>query len=158
MAFTASAFSRQCLADTLAGTAVFDLDAPTDTYNCALYNNTGTPDKDATAALFAYNAGQWVVANEVSQSVQWPAGGVALTSMAVTVPSSGVVKFTAANPSSGSAATLANVYGTFIYDNTKTTPVAKQGVCFNYLGGPQSVTAGTLTVVWSGSGIAAAAV
>lgn len=158
MTWTDSRFFRQTLADTLAGTAVFDLDAPTDTYKVALYNNTGTPDKDVAAAASAYNTGQWVTANEVSQVGQWAAGGVALTSMTITVPGSGVVMFDAADTASGSAATLANVYGTLIYDDTKTTPVADQGVCFNYLGGVQSVTVGTLTVVWNVSGIARASV
>ena len=158
MAWTDSRFFRQTLADTLAGTAIFDLDAPTDTYKVVLYNNTGTPDKVATAANSAYNAGAWVTANEVFQAGQWAQGGVALTSMTITVPSTGVVMFDAADTASGSAATLANVYGTLIYDDTKTTPVADQGVCFNYLGGVQSVTAGTLTVVWNVNGIARASV
>lgn len=153
MAWTDSRVFRSFFTDTLAGTAVFDLDAPSDTYKVALYNNTGTPDKDATSANSAYNAGQWVTANEVSQAVQWPAGGVALTSMTVTAPSTGVVKFTGANTSSGTAATLASVYGCLVYDDTKTTPVAKQAVCFNYFGGTNTVTSGQLTVVWNSSGI-----
>lgn len=158
MAFAASAVFRQSLADTLAGTAVFDLDAPSDTYKVALYNNTGTPDKDATSANTAYNAGQWVTANEVSQSVTWPAGGVALTSMTITTPASGVVMFDAADTASGANATLANVFGTLIYNDTKTTPVADQGWCFNYLGGSQSVSGGVLTVVWNTNGISRATV
>jgi hypothetical protein len=45
------------------------------------------------------------------------------------------------------------VFGCLVYDDTITTPVADQGLCFNYFGGTQSVTAGTFTVVWSASGI-----
>lgn len=153
MAFTASAISRQMVADTFAGTAVFDLNAPTDVYKVALFNNTGTPDKDATAALYAYNAGQWVTANEVSQAVQWPAGGVAAASLTITTPASGVIMFDMADTASGSAATLANVYGSLTYDDTKTTPVADQGVCHNYFGGVNSVTNGTMTVVWNANGL-----
>jgi hypothetical protein len=153
MAFTASAIFRQTIADTLAGTAVFDLNAPSDTYKVALYNNTGTPDKDATAANSAYNAGQWVTANEVSQSVTWPAGGVALAAMTVTTPATGVIQFDAQDTASGASATLSNVYGSLVYNDTKTTPVADQGVCFNYFGGANSVTSGVLTVVWNTNGL-----
>jgi hypothetical protein len=153
MAWTDSRVLRSFVTDTLAGTAVFDIDAPSDTYKVALYNNSGTPDKDATSANSAYNAGAWVTGNEVSQVGQWAAGGVALTSMTVTNPSSGVIKHTAANPSSGTAATLAAVYGSLEYDDSKTTPVAKQAVCFNYFGGTNTVTNGQLSVIWSSSGI-----
>lgn len=152
MAFTTSAVFRQFFVDTLAGTSVFDLDSPSDTYKVALYNNTGTPDKNVSAANSAFNAGQWTTTNEVSQSVQWPTGGVAATGMTVTAPSNDVIMFDLADTSSGSAATLASVYGTLLYNDTKTTPVADQGVCFNYLGGINSVSGGTLTVVWNANG------
>lgn len=153
MAFTNSAIFRQFVADTLSGTSVFDLNAPTDTYKVALYNNTGTPDKDVSAANSAYNSGQWLIANEVSQTTTWPAGGVALASMTVTTPASGVIMFDAADTASGASATLSNVFGSLIYNDTKTSPVADQGVCFNYFGGVNSVTSGVLTVVWNANGI-----
>lgn len=154
MAWTASAISRQFLADTLAGTAVFDLNAPSDTYKAALYDNDITPDKDAAAASYAYNAGQWAITgNEVSDGAEWAAGGQALDSLTITTPSTGVVMFDAADEVSGTSATLANVYGCLIYNDTKTTPVADQGVCHIYFGGPASVTDGTLTISWNASGI-----
>lgn len=154
MAFTASAIFRQTIADTFAGTSVFDLNAPTDVYKVALYNNTGTPDKDATAALSCYAAATsaWVVGNEVSQAVTWPVAGVALASMTITTPASGVIMFDAADTASGASATLSNVYGSLIYNDTKTAP-ADQGVCYNYFGGANSVTSGVLTVVWNANGI-----
>lgn len=153
MAWTDSRIFRQMVADTFAGTSVFDLNAPSDTYKLALYNNTGTPDKDATAANSAYAVGAWVTGNEVSQSVQWPVAGVAMASLTITTPSTGVIMFDAADTASGSAATLASVYGGLCYNDTKTTPVADQGVCFNYFGGTNSVTNGTLTVVWNANGL-----
>lgn len=154
MAWSASAISRQFLADTLAGTAVFDLNAPSDTYKVALYDNDITPDKDAAAASYAYNAGQWTASgNEVADGTEWDAAGEALDSMTITTPSSGVVMFDAADEVSGSSATLANVYGCLIYNDTKTTPVADQGVCHIYFGGAASVTDGTLTVSWHANGI-----
>lgn len=153
MAWTDSRIFRQTVADQFAGTAVFDLDSPSDTYKVALYNNTTAPDKDATAANSAFNASVWTTTNEVSQAVQWPTGGVALASMTITVPGSGIVMFDAADTASGSAATLAAVFGCLVYNDTKTTPVADQGVCFNYFGGTNSVTSGTLTVVWNANGL-----
>lgn len=155
MAWTDSRVFRQLFADifTIPATVTFDLDAPSDTYKVALYNNTITPDRDVTAANSAYNVGQWATAQEVFQAVQWPQGGVAGTSLAITVPSTGVIMFDMADTASGSAATLASVYGTLLYDDTKTTPVADQGVVFNYLGGTNGVTGGTLTIVWNASGL-----
>lgn len=50
--------------------------------------------------------------------------------------------------------TITNAYGAFVYDDTISGgTVADQGVCFNYFGGAQSVTAGTFTVVWHANGI-----
>jgi hypothetical protein len=149
MAFTDSHVFRPFLADVMGNTSAYDLDA--DTFKTALYGNSGTPSTNVTSALSAYNAAtsQWVVANEVSQSVQFPAGGVALTSVVLDSGSAGIVFWDAADVASGSAATLANVYGTLTYD----TNISNQGVCFNYLGGPNSVTNGTLTVVWNANGL-----
>jgi hypothetical protein len=45
------------------------------------------------------------------------------------------------------------VFGCLVYDDTLTTPVADQGVCYNYFGGTQSVTAGTFTIQWGAPGI-----
>lgn len=144
---------RPFLADLVAQTAAFDLD--THTFRAALYGNTGTPTPNVTSALSAYNAGtsQWVTANEVSQAGQWATAGIALTSLVVNSATASVVFWDAADTASGSAATLANVYGVLVYDDTLTTPVADQGVCFNYLGGTNSVTNGTFTVVWNANGI-----
>ena len=51
--------------------------------------------------------------------------------------------------------TLTNAYGCLVYSDTRTTPVADQGICFNYFGGANSVTSGTFTIVWNASGILA---
>ena len=54
----------------------------------------------------------------------------------------------AVNPS-WTGATIAAAYGDLVYDNSVTGgTVAKQGLCFNYFGGTQSVTSGTFTVQW----------
>jgi|JI10StandDraft_1071094.scaffolds.fasta_scaffold23334_6 hypothetical protein len=152
MAWSNSKIFRQFLADALGNTAALDLDS--DTITVALYNNTPTPDQNVTAANSAYNVGQWVTANEVWQAGQWAQAGVNLASKVIDVATSAVVMFDAADTASGSAATLANVYGCLVYENTLTTPVADQGICYNYFGGVQSVTSGTFTIQWSANGIA----
>jgi hypothetical protein len=151
MAFTESRIFRQYIADIVGNTTAVDFDS--DALKAALYNNTGTPSRDVTAANSAYNTDQWVTANEQSSSGQWAAGGVALASKTITTPTSGVVMADAADTSSGATATLANVYGCLVYDTTVTTPVANQGICYNYFGGANSVTSGTFTVVWSANGL-----
>lgn len=153
MAWTNSKMFRPFLADVVDNTTAFDLGA--DSCKVALFNNTPTPDNDVTSALSAYNAAtsQWVTANEVYEAGQWAQGGVALTSQVVNSATADVVFFDAADTASGSAADLANVYGCQVYDDTLTTPVADQGICYNYFGGANSVVNGTFTVVWSANGI-----
>jgi hypothetical protein len=152
MAWSASAIFRPFLADVLDNTAAFDLGA--DTIKVALYDNDITPDNDVTSANSAYNAGQWTASgNEVTESGQWAAGGVALGSQTVNSGTADVVFFDAIDTPSGSAADLANVYGCLVYDDTLASPVADQGICYNYFGGANSVVNGTFTVVWSANGI-----
>jgi len=136
--------------DTAENTTALDLDS--DTLKAALFNNTITPDQTVTAANSAYNVGQWATAQECFEAGQWAQGGVALSSV-TSSRSSNVYTFDAADTASGSAADITNATGVQVYDDTLTTPVADQGVCFNYLGGPNSVVNGTFTVVWAGTGI-----
>lgn len=142
---------RPYVADMVQNTAAFDLD--TDVPKVALYGNGGTPDPNVTAALSAYNAGasQWVVANEKSDT-NWPAGGRPLVSAAVST-GTGFVMYDAVDTTGAGNVTLAAVFGCLVYDDTITTPVADQGLCFNYFGGTQSVTAGTFSVIWHVNGI-----
>ncbi len=143
MAWSNSKVFQQFLEDAVLNVTAFDLDS--DTFKVALYDNDITPDNDASAANTAYNAGQWTASgNEVSESGQWAAGGVAPAD---------VVFWDATDTASGSAADLAAVFGCLVYDDTLTTPVADQGVCYNYFGGTNSVTNGTFTVVWAANGI-----
>jgi len=152
MTWTNSKIFRQTLADMALNVAAFDLDS--DTFKSALYDNDITPDNDVTAANSAYNVGQWVTTgNEVFEAGQWAQGGVALTTPTVNVGTADVVFWDAADVASGSAADLANVYGALQYDDTLTTPVADQGICFNYFGGSNSVVNGTFTEIFSANGI-----
>jgi hypothetical protein len=150
MAWSASKIFLASLEDTLENTTALDLNS--DTFKAALYDNDITPDQTVASANTAYNAGQWAISgNEVSNG-GWAAGGVALTSVTSSFTSN-VYTFDAADTANASAATLASVFGCLVYDDTLTTPVADQGVCYNYFGGTQSVTAGTFTIQWSASGI-----
>lgn len=152
MAWSNSKVFAVFIQDALNRTNAFDLNA--DTFKVALYDNDITPDNTVTAANSAYNAGQWVITgNEVSESGQWAAGGVALDNITSAFSSTTYTFDDTNDTASGSAADLANVYGCLVYDDTLTTPVADQGVCYNYLGGANSVVNGTFTVVWSASGI-----
>lgn len=124
----------------------------TDVINVALYNNTGTPDKTAAVTLTGYGAAtsQWVTANEVTDP-NWPAGGLALGTKAFSLDTgSSSWCFRGASVANSSTATLLNVYGCLVYDNSITAgTVSKQGLCYNYFGGVQSVTGGTFTVAWA---------
>lgn len=152
MAWTNSKIFRPFLADILDNTAALDLGA--DTIKNALYDNDITPDNDVTAANSAYNVGQWVTtANEVFEAGQWAQGGVALTGQTVNSGTADVVFFDATDTASGSAADLANVYGCLIYDDTLTTPVADQGICYLFFGGANSVVNGTFTVQYHANGV-----
>lgn len=153
MAWSNSKVFRPFLGDVVSDTAPFKLGGAGDSFKVALYNNLITPDNDVSAANSAYNAGQWAATNEVSEAVEWPAGGKALTSQVVNVGTADVVFWDAADTASGPNADLADVHGCLVYDDTLTAPVADQGVCYNYFGGANSVTNGTFTVVWSANGI-----
>lgn len=153
MAWADSRIFRQFLGDVMGNTAAFDLSGTPDTFKVALYNNSITPDNDVSAANSAFNAGQWATANEVTEAGQWATGGVALTSPAIDVGTADVVFWDASDTASGSTADLASVYGCLVYDDTLASPVADQGVCYNYFGGSNSVVNGTFTVVWHANGI-----
>ena len=155
MTWTTSRMFRQTVADRFNGAN--SMNFLSDTIKAALYNNTPTPDANVAAAASAYNTGQFVVANEVS-GMNWPAGGIALASKVVDVATASVVMLDAADTASTGNATLANVYGALVYDDTLTTPVADQGISFNYFGGVQSVTNGIFTAIWNANGIARATV
>jgi len=131
--------------------SAFDLDG--DTLKNALYDNTPTPDNTVSAANSAYDVDQWASANEVDDSTEWDAGGEPLANNDVAVSATTITLDADDTVSGGSSATLADVFGCLIYDDTLASPVADQGICYLYLGGANSVVNGTFTVVYSGSGI-----
>lgn len=128
-----------------------------DAVKVAVFNNTTAPDKTAAVGLTGYNAAtsQWVTANEVT-GTNWAAGGVAVGSTKTwtldTGSSSMCYQVTAPNAGQTVTAsvTLAGFFGALVYDNTISgVTVAQQGMCFNYFGGTQTITAGTFTIQWA---------
>ena len=148
MAWSGSKVFAATLLDGLGNTTALDLDA--DTLAAILYDNTITPDNTVSSANSAKDAGVW--ASGKKSNGGWGANGVNLANK-TWLRSSNVMTLDADDTANGSAATLTDVYGVHVIDDSLTTPVADQGVCFNYLGGANGVTAGTLTVVWNASGL-----
>jgi hypothetical protein len=150
MAWSASKIFMATIEDVLENTTAVDLNS--DTHNVALFNNTITPSQTVASASTAYGAGVWA-SGGVGDTPSWPATGRPLVSV-TSAFSSNVYTFDAADTVSADATTdLTDVFGCLIYDDTITTPVADQGICYNYFGGANSVTNGTFTVVWNASGI-----
>lgn len=124
-----------------------------DTINVATYNNSVTPDRDAAVASTGYATGTWA-GNEVT-GTNWAAGGQTLGTKTYTADLGGNigVSFDAADISVANV-TLSGFFGDLTYDNTITAgTVAKQGLCFHYYGGTQTVTAGNLTIIWDVTGV-----
>lgn len=137
----------------VSGTGYTGLDS--DTVNVALFNNTTAPDNTVAVGSTGYNTGVWVTGNEVTDATNWVAGGRALASKTFGTATN-VFTFDAADLSGGGNVTLSGVVGCQVYDHTITAGtggIADQGICFNYFGGAQSVTAGTFTIVWNASGV-----
>lgn len=158
MAWSVSAIFAQAMLNPIAGRS-WSTAAPTgytslsaDVINAALFGNTGTPNKTDTLGNSAYAAGQWVTGNEISAGggTGYTAGGSALgtKTFALDATNTNEVVFNAANVT-WITATIIAAYGDLVYDaSVSGGTVAKQGLCFNYFGGTQSVTAGTFTVQW----------
>jgi hypothetical protein len=137
--------------DILEGTTAIDMNS--DTFNVALFGD-GTPDKTVASAATAFGSTMWgTTLTEKYDAAEWATGGQALGSI-TGASSGGVYTWDAEDEvSAGSSATLAAVFGCLVYNITVNTPVDSQGVSFHSFGGTQSVTDGTFTVVWNGSGI-----
>ena len=150
MAWSNSKIFTAFLEDALENTTAFDVDS--DNLKAALFDNSITPSQTVSSANSAYGAGVWA-SGGVFDASGWPAVGRQLLGVASGF-SSATYTFDANDTvSANSSTTLTNAYGALVYDDTLTTPVADQGVCFNYFGGANSVTAGTFTIVWNASGI-----
>jgi hypothetical protein len=130
----------------------------TDTMNVALFASGITPDRTAAVASTGYNTGVWITGNEKTGSSEWVAGGRALASK-TNAASAGTVTLDAADLTGSASITMSSVEGCLVYNNTITAgTIAKQGMCFLWFGGAQSVTAGTFSVVFNAAGIMTATV
>ena len=150
-----SAIFRPYLTSLISGAEAFPMGAGQSGYKVALYNNSADPNKDVAAASGCYAVDTWVTGNECSEPTNWPAGGrpAARAGAWVTNPGAGVIMLDIEDTASAtSSTTLANVYGSLLYYDSASTP-DDQGVCFNYFGGTNSVTSGTLTIVWHANGL-----
>lgn len=152
MAWTNSKIFVATIEDMLENTTALDLNS--DTWKITLWPTTITPDQTVTSANTAYNNGVWLTASEVYDGTEWPQTGQALNNPTF-APTANVLKFDADDePSDGTSfTTTADVYGVHIHNGTVTTPVDDQGLCYLYLGGPNSVTDGSMTIVFNASGI-----
>ena len=131
-----------------------------DSVKVALFNNSVTPDASAAVGSTGYNTGTWTTGNEVVDATNWVAGGRVLGARTFSILTAGSattpveVNFDAPDLAGGGNVTIVAAFGAFVYDDTITAgTVAKQGLCFNYFGGTQSVTAGTFTIIWDATGI-----
>ena len=151
MAWTASKIFSSLVTDSLAKTTLMDLNA--DTMNAALYDTSVTPDQTVTSANTAYGAGVWAAGHltdtGTSAPAGWPTVGRPLVTPTVTFGTN-VVTFDAVDTVSANAVTtITAAFGCLIYSDTIVTPVADQGICYLYFGGSQTVTLGTLTLVYA---------
>ncbi|MGY5082974.1 hypothetical protein ACWIGX_38730 [Streptomyces nigrescens] len=144
-------YSPLCQGTTTPATGCTGLD--TDTVKVALFNNSVTPDRNAAVGSTGFNTGTWTTTNEVTDATNWVSGGRALSGVAFSSITNGVM-FDATDLAGGGTVTITNAYGCLVYDDTISGgTVADQGVSFNYFGGAQSVTSGTFTIVWNASGV-----
>lgn len=150
MAWSASKWMMAFWRDSVNDTAAFNVDG--DTLKCALFDNSITPDQTVTSANSAYGAGVWA-SGGVSDASGWPAAGRTLQSVTSTFSSTTYTFDAADTVSANATTTLSGVYGCLNYNDTLASPVADQGIVYNYFGGTNSVTNGTFTVVWNASGI-----
>jgi hypothetical protein len=126
-----------------------------DAVKVAVFNNTTTPDRTAAVGSTGFNTGVWITANEVT-GTNWASGGVSVGSTKTWTVDSGSsslcyqVTAPTAGQTSTASVTLSGFYGAFVYDSTISGgTVASQGICYNYFGGTQTVTAATFTILWA---------
>jgi hypothetical protein len=125
----------------------------TDTVKVSLFNDTITPAKDVAVGETGYAAAAGIWDTGGVSDTNWPAAGNALVNDTFSGVTNAVM-YDADNLSHTGTVTLSNAVGCLVYDDTITAgTVADQGVCYNWFGGAQSVTAGTFTIVWHANGI-----
>jgi hypothetical protein len=146
MAWSNSKIFMAYIENALENTTAFDADS--DTHKAALFDNSITPSQTVASASTGYGAGVWA-SGGVSDASGWPAVGRDLT--VTSGFSSNVYTFDSTDTTSANNnTTISGAYGCLVYDDTVASDL---GLCYNYFGGTNSVTAGTFTIVWNASGI-----
>lgn len=145
MAISASGLFYPTFEDMLDDDSQIALD--TATHKVALFTNSTTAPNFGTNT--AYGSAPFN-ANEVGS----PSGGVALTSVTVSLDTSAGVKlkFDAAD-TAWSSQTINGIRGALIYVDSITTPVADPVLCLVNLGSDYNVTSGVFTLQWASGGI-----
>jgi hypothetical protein len=153
MSWTNSKIFSAGITDALNSTWSPNVDA--DNVKAALYNDSITPSQTVASASAAYGGGVWTAGSSpnIQDASGWPYVGRQLLSVSSAFSSNVYTLDAADTVSANSTTTLTNAYGTLVYNDTVTTPVADQGFCYNYFGGANSVTSGQFTIIWNASGI-----
>lgn len=112
----------------------------------ALFDNTITPDFNASAANSAYGAGVWA-SGEVS-GTGYTAGGAAVASPTLT-GSGGVMTFDQAD-TSWTSSTITNARGALLYADAL---AGNNAICAVDFGSSYSTSNGTLQITWNASGV-----
>jgi hypothetical protein len=167
MAWSISGLFSQTIVDILIQSTTTNSQADLDVASAlkiALYDNSITPDitifQNVTRTNINYGSatfgttGSQTGTTQVYHTGQWAQAGPNVASFVVTNEAGAIVKADATDTASGSAATMSNIYGSLIYVDAITAPTADVGLCALYFGGTAySVTNGTFTVQYNGSGI-----
>ncbi len=149
MAWSSSEIFREFVADALGSVGTGWSGISTNTIKVALYASTITPNQDAATNNTGYNTGQWVTGGEKTSSTDWPAGGQTLSNKSIDKSNAGIVYFdNTVDTASGSAATMSDVMGCLVYNDSVSSPT-KPGLCYNWFTTAQSVSNGTFTIVWA---------
>jgi hypothetical protein len=143
MSWSASMLLSDTVADVFNN--VIALNAGSDTFNIALFDDSITPSPDTSNA--AFGVAPWD-SGEVF-GTGWATGGVALASFVCSVVSSTGVKFDATDVSESST-TLDSAVGALIYDTT----ISSRALIAVYFGSAYSTSNGTFAITWDASGIA----
>lgn len=141
MAITASGLFVPSIINIFTNTIAVDLGSETN-IKVALLSNSATPDF-STHDYWGDLSG-----NEVT-GTGWSAGGVVLTSTALSA-SSGTLLYDAGDVSESST-TISNARGCVVYDDSVTTPTADAMICLVNFGSDYSTVAGTFAIQWSSS-------
>ncbi len=145
MAITASGLFVSTMVDVF-DTTQLALDLDLETHKGALYDNTITPDFDASAANAAFGAGAFA-SGEVF-GTNWASGGVALTGTTFT-GSSGTATFDATDVSVAST-TITNARGYLLYADAL---AGNNAIVLVNFGADYSTVAGTFAVTWHANGV-----